>query len=56
MRPQLEVLWSVVVLDPVEVMHRLASNQVATEKVLHHEHVLEDVPVAAGTRQAGHRR
>lgn len=48
MRPQLQVLRAIVVLDSVQVMYVLAGQEVASDLVLHHEDVLEDVSPSSG--------
>src|SRR5512132_834831 len=52
--PKLEVLGAVVVLDAVEVVDRFVSQEMASELLLHHEDVFEDVgAIWASPRMVG---
>ena len=45
--PEFEILRSIVVLDPVAMMHGFFGEEMAIEKLFHHEDMLEHVPVIA---------
>ncbi len=51
--PQLKILWSVVVLDAIDVVDVLSGKQESADLALHHQSVLKDAPRVVGPRVMG---